>query len=120
MAALAPKGQNLAVFAGDRGEIRAEVDEFPDAIRPLAHQYVHGVFVAQARARLQRILQMETRRVIRGQHPGDAALGIVGVGLRLLFLREDDHSAVVSRLQRGPQSGDSRSDNKCIAVHIRG
>ena len=98
---------------GDLGagaiELRAPLDQLFDARRAFFHQDARGLFVAQAVAGLQRVLQMQADFIVIAERGGDAALRVLRVGLRDLALGQTQHAARGRQFHRGPQAGDARA-----------
>ena len=57
-------------------------------------------FLAQAGAGLQRVAHVQLERILLARDRGDAALGVVGVGLRAVLLGDDGHAPVRRDFQR--------------------
>ena len=91
-----------------RVELGAELHELADAPRSLGHQHVHGVDVAQPRARDQRVGLVERAGVGLVERGGDAALRVAGGRGRELALGDHaDPEAGTGR--RGSRPRDPRS-----------
>src|SRR5581483_9957063 len=75
MAALARQRQ-AAIFLV---ELRAPADQVVDLPGSFANNELHDLAVAQAGARLQRVLDVILEAVLRRHHASDPALGIIAV-----------------------------------------
>jgi hypothetical protein len=84
-----PRSSSLhAVFAGHfaLGKFHAQFDQLGDARRALPDDGAHDAFLAQARAGRQRVAHVQLDRVLLAGDGGDAALRVIGVGFRAVFL----------------------------------
>ena len=81
-------------------EVRAEGDQFADALRPLAHDLLDHVAMAEACAGDQRVLDVGFERVLGTPDRGDAALRVGGVGVGAAGLGKHRHAAQRRRFER--------------------
>ena len=105
----------------DRGisrsvKFHAQLDQLRDARRAFLDDGADDVFLAQARARLQRVAHVQLERILLAGHRRDAALGVVGVRLRAVLLGDDGHAPVRRDLQGERKPRDAAAENEEIEL----
>ena len=95
-------------------EVRPELHQLADSIRPFVHQDPHGVFMAQPRAGNQRVLHMQFGVIVRAHDAGDAALRPVGIGVRPVLLRDQRHAPLPRHFQCKRQPRAAAAENQII------
>ena len=115
VAALAGEEQ-LDAGVGTLGvEARAERGELAHAVGPLVDEHADRVDVAQARARVQRVGEVQLGRVGLGERGRDAALGVARRRVRQLALRQHEHrQAPTRRMERGRQPCDAAPQHEDV------
>jgi hypothetical protein len=93
-----------------------QLDQLAHARRPLAHQHVHRVGVAEPRAGDQRVLLVQLGRVVRPERRRDPALRPVGAALGAALLGDDRHRAVRDDLEREEQPRDPAPDHHHVGA----
>jgi hypothetical protein len=103
-----------AVLGGER---HAQLDQFADALRPLAHHHLDHVAVAQPRAGAQGVGNMQ-RGVIVETHDGrHAALGVVGIGIGELLLGDERDAPLAREVQRQRKACYSGADDEKVGLN---
>ena len=115
VAALAGQGQ-LAVFLV---ELRAPVDQVVDLVGRFADHHLDDGAIAQAGAGGQRVLDVVLEAVLRRQHAGDAALGVVAVALLNVVLGDDQDVEVGRHFQGRAQARDAGADDQDVGEEVR-
>ena len=95
-------------------EGHAEFDQLLDAVGTLADDKIDHILVAQARARLEGILDVQLERIFRTGHTGHAALGPCGVGRGFGPLGHHGHRAMGGGLEGVGQAGDARAKDDVV------
>ncbi len=111
---VAALARQIELARGAPVELRAERDEFPDALGALSHRHLHRVRVAEAGAGHQGVLDVGLEGVRGRQHAGDAALGVLGVALVALTLGEHGDGAVPGCLKGEREAGHAATQDKEI------
>ena len=88
------------------GELDADLDQLPDALRARADDHLHRLLSANARARHKGVLDMALEAVLVVKHRRDAALGVASAGLGQLVFRHHRHQAGFGRFQREAETAD--------------
>ena len=97
-------------------ELGPELHQLPDALRPFGDEHAHGVLVAQARARDERILHVQLD-VIVGRHDArDAALRPVGVAVRAVLLSDQGNAALLGGAEGEGESGAAAAEHEEVKV----
>ncbi|MNC34489.1 hypothetical protein D3C75_829240 [compost metagenome] len=94
-----------------------QLDEIPDALRPLLDQHIHGSMITKACPGNQRVLAVVRKGILIGNYSRDAALGIAGIALGERLLGDHQHLALLGRLNGGEQTGNTGSDDNHIRLH---
>ncbi len=97
-------------------ELHAQGDQLGDARRPFLDDGADDAFLAEARAGHQGVPHVHFEGVFLARDGGDAALGVIGVRVGALLLRDDRHGAVLGRLQGEGQAGDAGADDQIIEL----
>ena len=82
-------------------EGRPPLHQLGDVARPIGHERLDGLRIAQAVARGDRVPCVQLRRVVGPHGRGDAALRVTGVALARMRLAEDGHLADFRQRERG-------------------
>ena len=90
--AFASEGELLALAI----ELGAPVDQFLNGGRPFFHQRMDGRAVAQAVARVERVLLVQCHFIVVAERYRDAALRIFGRRLAQRILGDDQHAAALA------------------------
>ena len=107
----------LRLVGGVGGELHAPLDQLADGGRAALGEDVHGFLFAEARARLERVVDVKLELVRLFGDGRDAALRIVGRTIGLCALREDnDRETFFCRVNRRAQARDAGTENQNI-VH---
>jgi hypothetical protein len=105
VSSFAPQSQHrVALRVSLHIETRPQFYQPPDLGRPFLHQHAYRIFMAQPCPSVQRVLNVQFKRIFRRQYPRDAALRVVGVGLAALLLGDDHHVRLFCHPQRKSQS----------------
>ena len=89
-------------------ELRAPVDQFADPLRRLADHVLDHLPIAQRAAGLERVGHVVLEAVVRIEHAGDAALGVVAVRLHDAVLGDDHHRESSDRRPAPPAARPTR------------
>ncbi len=119
MSGLKRKGELCALAV----ELGPPFDELMDPPGAFLHKGADRFFIAQAVARLQRVLIMDAHLVLVAHGDGDASLGVLGGALGEHVLGNDDDVAVRGKLDGGPQARHPGPYNEKISmfdVHMFG
>ena len=93
------RGAGVRRLAGEREvpvfavELGAVLNQFCYIARAFFDQHRHGICVAQARSRIERVLNVKLYLVIVAQDDGDAALRVFGIRLCHAIFRQDGDAA---------------------------
>ncbi len=98
-------------------EARAPFQKPLDFRRGLLDQNLHRVFVAQPRARRERIRVMQFGGIILANRRRDSALRITRVRFPCFCFSQNEDAARGREIHRGAQSGDSTADNDEIGFN---
>ena len=102
------------------GKLHAQVDQFGDARRAFLHDRAHDVLLAKARAGLERVAHVHFDGVLLAGDGGDAALRVIGVGLRAVFFGDDGDPPARRDLQGKGQPRDAAAqDDEVVLFHAR-
>ena len=71
------------------GKVHAQLDEFRNARRAILYDRAHRRFLAQAGTGLECVAHVQLEGILFARDGGDAALGVVGIGLGAVLLRDD-------------------------------
>jgi hypothetical protein len=96
------------------------LDELAYVSRPVRDEHVHGGLYAQAVASRDRVSTVQFRGIIGPDGGSDATLGVSGVALARVRLRQDDHGAGRCKRDGGAEAGDAAADDQEIATHRHG
>ena len=119
MAAFATKVELFAaVFTGRGafGKFHAERDQLRDARRPFLDDRAHDVFLAQTRARRERVAHVRLEGILLARHRRDAALRVIRVRLRAILFGDDGHAPARRDLERERQPRDAATENEKIKL----
>ena len=108
--------QQLALGLVERG---APLDELADVPRRLADDHLDDLAIAQPGAGGERVGDVILEPVVGAQHAGDAALGVVAVGLLELVLGDDQRREPRIDRHRRPQPGDAAADDQHVDEVVR-
>ena len=114
---VAPLAVELVAAVGRLVETRPPPDQVIDQLGRTAHDLLHGLRVALARAADERVADMLLERVGRVGHRADAALCVVRIALVDLTFGHERHMTVSSRLERETEPCGPRPDNQEIGFH---
>ena len=106
----------LAIFSFR--EAHPEIKQFTDERRPLADNCSHHFFFAQSGTGNQRVLNVQIKRVFLGHDRRNAALCIVGIAFRALFLGNDRDRAKRGDLEGKRQPGHPATDHHEIEIPL--
>ena len=99
MSAFAPKIE----FAMTRNfafvELESELDQILNSRRRFGHDRPDDIFIAQTRARFERVAHVKLERVFITRHAGDSALRPRGVRVLPLSLGDHGDRSVLRRFQ---------------------
>ena len=73
-------------------------------------------FVAQARARFERVAHMQLERIFLARHRRDAALRVIRVRFRAVLLRDDGHAPARRDFQRKRQPRNAAAEDEIIKL----
>ena len=68
------------------------------------------------RAGFERVAHVQLERILLARHRRDAALRVVGVRLRAVFLRDDGHAPVRRDFQREGQPRDAAAEDEEVEL----
>ena len=85
-------------------ELGAQLLQLPHPGRALFHQHPHRVVVAEAHPGLERVLEMQFRRVVVADGRRDASLGQEGGGLVQVALGDEAHVPAVRGARPRPSA----------------
>ena len=85
-------------------------------VRPLGDEHAHRLLVAQPGARVDRVLEVQLRRVGVAHGGGDAALREEGVGLVERRLGEQAHAPVPGGGDGGRKAGDAAAEHQHVEL----
>ncbi len=98
------------------GKLQSETLQFRNPRRPGGEDGFHHPPVAQPGAGHQRVVDMLLQAVIRSNHAGNPALGVIGVALRAVFLGQHSHPAVPAQVDGRHQPGDAAAHDQEIKI----
>ncbi len=101
-------------------ELDAQGLQPADPLRRLLDGDLHGVAVAEAGPGDEGVLDVERELIVRPEDRGHAALGVLGVALLPVALRQDQHAAVLHRLEGEGEAGDAAPQDQEVDVFARG
>ena len=84
-----------------------------------ADEHFHRPQVAQPVARCHGVGGMKRWRVARSNRGGDATLGVAGVALARLRLRQDQDRSGARKLHRRPKACYAAADDEEVCVQVR-
>ena len=107
-----------AVGAGNLalGKLHAQLDQLRNPRRAFLDDRADGGFLAQAGAGLERVAHVQLEGVLLAGDGGDAALGVVGVGLGAVLLGDDRHAPMRRDLQGEGKPGDAAAEDEKIKL----
>ena len=101
-------------------EMDADVDQLADRRRAFGDDRSDNRLVAQPRAGVERVRDVQLERVVGAGDARDAALRVGGVRLGRRALGDDRHAPEARRLHREAQPGDAAADDdEVVAFHFR-
>ena len=106
----------LEVPVAGAAELDPHLHQLPHQGGTLFDHHLHHVGVAEPRPRDEGVPGMEVGVVLGIQDRGDPPLGVVGVGLRPLLLRDHGNRAPLAGLEGAPEAGQSRADDQGVGV----
>jgi hypothetical protein len=116
MAAFPPQIQLAFAVDFALGELHPDFHQFGNARRPFLDDDADDVFVAQPGPGGQRITHMDFRGVLFAHDGGDAALGVIGVGLGAGFFGDNGDAPQRSDFQGEGKPGNPAAQNQEIKV----
>ena len=96
-------------------ELRTPVDELLNAVGTFFDEDASGVFVDEAVARVDGVLQVKADLIFIAKRDGDPALRVLRGGFGQLLLREHEHAAGFRESDGSTESGDARADDDEIS-----
>ena len=107
------------IAVGVAVERGAPLHQLADVAWPVADEHFHRLRVAQPVASGHRVGGMQRRRIVRPDRSRDTALGIAGVALARLRLRQDQDRSGARKLHRRPEARYAAADDEevCVQVH---
>jgi hypothetical protein len=94
-------------FAVDAVEGNAEANEVGYALGGVGSQDAGSVFIDEAGAGAEGVVEVEVRSVVGPYRRSDATLGVLGVGFIEAALGEDEDLAVLTGGEGGKEPGDA-------------
>ena len=98
------------------GKFHPQLNQFRDACRAFLDDGADDAFLAQARARRERVAHVQLERILLARHRRDAALRVIGVRLRPVLFRDDGHAPARRDLQREGQPRDAAAENEKVEL----
>ena len=96
----------------------APVQQFGDVARPFGDEHVNGLGIAEPGARIERVGQVQRRRVVAAHRCGNATLCVAGVALGAAGLREEQHVSASDQIGRRPKAGDPAADDHVVGAYV--
>ncbi|MNT36372.1 hypothetical protein D3C72_1724500 [compost metagenome] len=100
------------------GKRHALVDQPLNRFAAMLNGEAHGVFMAQAAAGIEGVLDVGLHRVGVIQYCGDPALGPVGRTVGEVSLAEHGNAQVAGEVQRQAQTGGAAADHEDIMLEL--
>ena len=119
MAAFPAEVEFLAAVLVQRvalGKFHAQLNQFRNTRRTVLDDGADNVFLAQARARCERVTHVQLKRILLAGHCGNAALRVIRVRLRTVLLGDDGHAPARRDLQREGQPRETAAENEKIKL----
>jgi hypothetical protein len=99
-------------------ECDAPVQQFGDVARPFGDEHVNGLGIAEPGARIERVGQVQCRRVVASHRGGNATLCVAGVALGAAGLREEQHVSASDQIGRRSKAGDPSADDHVVGAYV--
>ena len=114
--ALPPESRSAVVAPVEAG---SPLHQLPHVVRPFGDEHLDRGRVRQPGSGLERIGQVEFRRIVGTDRGGDPALGVPGVALRAAGFREEKDAPVTGQLNGGAQPRYAAADDEevCLDPH---
>ena len=91
--------------------------QFLDASGAVFNDHLDHIRITEAVSRVQGILNMEVKRIVRAQHRGDSSLGVIGAGFDFLLFGHHRNLAAIRYLEGVGEAGDATADHQGIICH---
>ena len=111
-------GEVVRLAARVLGELDPPLDQVGDHLGAVLNHTAHHLFVADAGAGHQGILDVGVEGVLGRGDRGDPPLRVVGGGLRYIAFGEQGNGPVGRRLQREGEPRDAATDHQKITLHL--
>ena len=98
------------------GKFHPQFDQLRNPRRAFPDDGADDLFLAQPRARRERVAHVRLKRILLARHRRDAALGVIGVRLRAVLFGDDGHAPARRDLQREGQPRDAAAENEKIKL----
>jgi hypothetical protein len=106
--------------AAQGGKSRAPSQKLFNTRRPLADAELDRILIADAGAGHDGVADMLLVTVALVKYTGDAALGVVGVGIIVAFLGDHDDAPVTGGVDREGKARDAAADDEKVARRFHG
>ena len=100
-----------SVFGALPVELDTDFQQLANPLRTGAHNQLHHFRVTQPITRIQRVLHVKLKGIVRTQDRGNSSLGVVGAGLQLIFLGHHGHGTKLRRFQSETQARHSTANH---------
>ncbi len=111
---MGPLAREIQGTIGMAIEGRAPLDELSNEGGTIGHENVHGLLVAQAIARANRVGGVPRDRVVGGHCGRNTTLGESRTACAGIGFRQHEHAALGRELDGGPQPCDTAADDEEI------
>ena len=98
------------------GKFHAQLDQFLNPRRAFLDDGADDAFLAQTRARRERVAHVQLERILLARHRRDAALRVIGVRLRAVLFGDDGHAPARRDLERERKPRDAAAENEIIKL----
>src|SRR5579875_398212 len=98
------------------GKANSQLDKLTHRGRPVTDDRFHRLAMAQSRPRAHRVLDVKRERVVITPYAGNAALGVISVGVVAAGLGDQRNLSQLGRGQGKAQAGQTAANHQEIAV----
>ncbi|MNT48873.1 hypothetical protein D3C72_1856800 [compost metagenome] len=105
---------DTGIFIAGKGH--ALVDQPLDGLAAMLNSKAHGVFMAQAAAGVEGVLDVRLHGVSVIKHGGDSALGPISGAVGKIALAQHGNTQVAGEVQRQAQTGGAAADHEDIVL----
>ena len=114
-----PSRPSSSLAIGFAVEDGSPFDQLPNLVGGFADDHLDDFRVAQVRPGNERVGDVVFEAIVRGEHPGDATLGIAAIGFLEPILGDHQRRKLRVDRHRRPQAGDPSADDQHVDKVVR-